>query len=161
MFKTKAAISSRILRSIIAGLVSTTAMTVVMQQLFSRLPPDEQYPLPPEEIATVAEVKVLGKTLNSSQHRVWTLFSHFGYGMTLAGVYSLVAERLPFAPVFNGVLYGVLVFAGSYLGWLPAFHVLRPATEFPAPRRRLMIIAHIVWGAVLGISNSAGLQKDS
>ncbi|MBA3868933.1 MAG: DUF1440 domain-containing protein [Anaerolineae bacterium] len=161
MFKTNAATSRRIPRSIVAGVISTTAMTVVMQQLFSRLPPDEQYPLPPEEIATIAEVKVLGRTLNSEQHMAWTVFSHFGYGMTLAGIYSWIAERLPFTPIVSGVLYGLLVWAGSYMGWLPAFHVLRPATEFPPARRRLMIIAHIVWGAVLGISNSAGLQKDS
>jgi len=151
MFKTNAAISRGILRSVLAGLISTTAMTAVMQVLFRRLPPDEQYPLPPEEIATVAEVKVLGKTLNSSQHMAWTLFSHFGYGITLAGVYSLLAERLPFTPIINGVLYGLSVWVGSYLGWLPAFRILRPATEFPASRRRLMIIAHVIWGAFLGI----------
>jgi uncharacterized membrane protein YagU involved in acid resistance len=155
MLKTNAAIGSRVPRSIIAGLVSTTAMTIVMEQLFRRLPPDEQYPLPPEEIATVAEVNVLGRTLKSEQHMAWTLFSHFGYGMTLAGIYSWIAERLPFTPVFSGVLYGLLVWAGSYLGWLPAFHVLRPGTEFPPARRRLMIIAHVVWGAVLGVTNNA------
>jgi len=141
-----------ILSTVVAGLVSTTAMTVLMQGLFNRLPRDQQYPLPPEEIATVAETSVLGKELSPPQHMAWTLISHFGYCITLAGVYSMLAEPLPFSALLKGVLYGIAVWAGSYLGWLPALGVLRPATQFPPKRNGLMIVAHLVWGAVLSIT---------
>ncbi len=138
-------------KTLVAGLISTTAMTIVMELLYRTLPRDEKYALPPEEIATIAEIKVLGKPLNPSQHMIFTLVSHFGYGMTLAGVYSVIAKKLPFLPLINGVSYGLAVWSASYLGWLPAFRVLPPATEFPPERRSLMIIAHLVWGAVLGL----------
>lgn len=140
-----------ITKTLVAGLISTTAMTIVMEMLYRTLPRDEQYALPPEEIATVAEMKVLGKPLNPSQHMIFTLVSHFGYGITLAGIYSVIAKKLPFPPLINGVSYGIAVWVGSYYGWLPAFRVLPSATEFPPERRTLMIIAHLVWGAVLGI----------
>jgi uncharacterized membrane protein YagU involved in acid resistance len=143
-----------ILRTIMTGLISTTAMTILMELLYTRLPRDEQYPLPPEEIATVAEVKILGKPLDAPQHITMTLTSHFGYGIGLAGVFSIVADHLPFPPLFNGIFYGLAVWAVSYMGWLPAFKVLRPATEFPSARNRLMIFSHAIWGAILGTLTS-------
>jgi hypothetical protein len=36
------------------------------------------------------------------------------------------------------------------LGWLPAFRILKPATNHPAQRVMLMISAHLIWGATLG-----------
>jgi hypothetical protein len=45
----------------------------------------------------------------------------------------------------------VAVWAGSYLGWLPAAGILSPATEHPARRNALMIASHVVWGAAAGV----------
>ena len=50
----------------------------------------------------------------------------------------------------NGVVYGLTVWAGSYLGLLPAAGILRPAAEHPPRRTALMIAAHVLWGGVLG-----------
>jgi hypothetical protein len=141
----------RLTQAVVVGLLSTAAMTVVMQWLYTRLPRDEQYPLQPEEIAIVAESKLLGRFLDEPQHMALTLASHFGYGTTLGAIYSLVAERLHVTSLLSGILYGMVVWAGSYLGWLPAFRVLRPATEFTPSRRSLLIISHLVWGACLGL----------
>lgn len=140
-----------VLKIVFAGLISTTAMTIVMQFLYRELPQEDQYPLPPEEIATVTEKTVLGKKLNQTPHMVWTLTSHYGYGITLAGVYAAVIENLPFAAVPKGILFGLSVWAGSYLGWLPAFGILPPATRFPPARNWLMIAAHVVWGGTLSL----------
>jgi len=139
-----------ILKTLIVGFVSTSVMTAVMQLLYNGLPRDEQYPLPPEEIAAVAEVTIIGKELNQPQHMAWTFISHYGYGITLAGIYSKISEHLPFGVLPKGILYGLAVWAGSYLGWLPVLGVLRPATQFPPARNGLMIISHVIWGAVLG-----------
>jgi uncharacterized membrane protein YagU involved in acid resistance len=54
--------------------------------------------------------------------------------------------------VVNGVAYGLGVWTASYLGLLPALGLLAPATEHPARRNALMIAAHVVWGASLGIT---------
>jgi uncharacterized membrane protein YagU involved in acid resistance len=144
-------ISQHLVRAVMVGLMSTAAMTVVMQWLYNALPRREQYPLPPEEITVVAEAKVFGRFLDEPQHMALTLFSHFGYGTVLGMVYSLVAEKIPFMPLLSGLLYGIFVWAGSYLGWLPAFRVLRPVSEFTPSRRSLLIISHLVWGGALGI----------
>ena len=50
-----------------------------------------------------------------------------------------------------GVGFGVAVWAGSYLGWLPAAGIISPATEHPPRRNALMIAAHVVWGAAAGM----------
>jgi uncharacterized membrane protein YagU involved in acid resistance len=50
----------------------------------------------------------------------------------------------------KGALTGLAVWAGSYLGWLPAAGILRPATRHPWRRNLLMIIAHVIWGVTLG-----------
>jgi putative membrane protein len=39
----------------------------------------------------------------------------------------------------------------SYLLALPILKILTPATEHPARRNILMILAHFVWGATLGL----------
>lgn len=143
-------ITQFVLKVIATGLISTTAMTIVMELLYGRLPRDDQYPLPPEEIATVAEIKMWGKPLDAPQHMILTLVSHFGYGISLTGIFSLIANHLPFMPVFNGILYSLVVWTASYMGWLPALKVLRPATEFPSARNGLMVFSHVIWGALLG-----------
>jgi len=48
----------------------------------------------------------------------------------------------------KGILWGMIVWAGSYLGRFPAAGILKPATEHPARRDSMMIGAHVVWGAV-------------
>jgi hypothetical protein len=140
-----------ILSALSVGIISTTSMTLVMERLYHALPRDEQYPLPPEEITVVAESKVFGNLLDDPQHMAFTLLNHFGYGTLLGTAYSLIAERIPLAPLVKGVSYGAFVWIFGYLGWLPSFHVLRSATEFPLARRSLLIISHLVWGALLGV----------
>ena len=49
-----------------------------------------------------------------------------------------------------GLTAGVAIWAGSYLGWLPAMGILSPATRHPWRRNLLMIVAHIIWGVTLG-----------
>ncbi|HAE50229.1 MAG: hypothetical protein CMO30_07955 [Tistrella sp.] len=41
------------------------------------------------------------------------------------------------------------MWAASYLGWIPAARILKPATRHPWRRNLLMIAAHLVWGASL------------
>ena len=44
------------------------------------------------------------------------------------------------------------MWAASYLGWIPAAGLLKPATEHPARRNFMMIAAHLVWGAALALA---------
>lgn len=42
------------------------------------------------------------------------------------------------------------VYTPSYMGWLPAFNILPPATEMPTRRSLVMIVSHLVWGGLIG-----------
>ena len=76
---------------------------------------------------------------------------HFAYGTAAGALYATFARKLRFSPVLRGIGYGLVVWTISYLNLLPALRILRPATEHPAGRNALMIAAHVVWGAALGV----------
>ncbi len=140
-----------LLRGAVAGCVATAPMTVVMTALHHLLPRNEQYPLPPSEIVEqIAENVHVEQHIDRQQHVLLTLLGHFGYGAAVGGGYPLLAPRLPFGAATNGIVYGLGVWTISYLGLLPAAGLLAPATEHPARRNALMIVAHVVWGAATG-----------
>jgi putative membrane protein len=53
--------------------------------------------------------------------------------------------------VAEGVLFGLAVWGGSYLGLLPGTGLYRSAKDEAPERNALMIAAHIIWGASLGV----------
>jgi len=79
-----------------------------------------------------------------------TLLSHFGYGAASGSIYALLDSKIPLDSRVKGGLAGLGVWVGSYLGWLPAMEILRPATGHPWRRNLLMIFAHLIWGVTLG-----------
>jgi hypothetical protein len=121
---------------IIAGLVGTVPMTAFMEAAHQALPEHEQYPLPPEEVMLSLEHKTLQQHPDDPAHMAMTWAGHFGYGGAVGTVYAALADSLPFSPAVNGALFGLGVWAASYLGILPALHILTPATEHPARRKR-------------------------
>jgi XapX domain-containing protein len=126
-------------------------MTLVMETGFRYLPPHESYPLPPRRVTeNVTAAAGVHHELSEEHHAKLTWINHFGYGAAAGIVYELVKERLPGPPVVAGALFGLGVWAGSYLGWLPAADLHPPATEEGPNRNALMIAAHLVWGAALG-----------
>ncbi|HYG54267.1 MAG TPA: hypothetical protein VD965_03110 [Burkholderiales bacterium] len=140
----------------LAGLAATAAMTLAMGALWRRLPRRERYPLPPREItSTLAARTGIERHLDERQRVDATLLSHFAYGAGAGALFPVLARR---ASVPRGIAYGLGVWAASYLGWLPAMRVLRPATQHPAARNALMLAAHVVWGAMLAI-NANGLRR--
>jgi len=144
-------IADGMLRGATAGLTATVPMTLFMEAAHRCLPPHEQYPLPPREITERAtEAAGVDDDLSEPQKQGMTLAAHFGYGASAGAVYGALAPSLPFSPALNGIAYGLAVWAGSYLGWLPAVGLHPPATREPARRNALMIGAHVLWGAVLG-----------
>jgi uncharacterized membrane protein YagU involved in acid resistance len=125
-------------------------MTAAMILLHRRLPSRERYPLPPREITMklAREAGVEGH-LDAEERSALTMISHFGYGAAGGALYAATVQPCR-QPMLKGVLFGLGVWAVSYLGWLPAAGVLSPATEHPARRNALMIVAHVIWGAVMG-----------
>lgn len=136
----------------LAGLTATVPMTAALEIMHRRLPKRERYPLPPRQIAMrLAEEAGIKEHLDEPERQHLTLAGHFAYGTATGALYAPLAQKLSLPPLLGGVAYGLAVWAGSYLGWLPALGILRPATEHPPRRTALMIAAHIVWGTVTGI----------
>jgi uncharacterized membrane protein YagU involved in acid resistance len=131
-------LSSRLVIGAIAGVVGTMAMTSAMRRLHARLPEAERYPLTPREI--------VDSTLEPDEAaaRELTTASHFAYG---AACGALLAAANPRTGTASGAGAGVAVWLASYMGWIPAFGILKPATGHPVRRNLLMIGVHLVWGA--------------
>lgn len=143
---------NKYLAGTIAGFAATVPMTAVMEALH-HWPRPEKEPLPPHRITVrLAESAALDEVVDEPHERTAaTLVSHFGYGAAAGTSYAPLAERVPGHPAVKGAAFGVLVWTLSYLGWLPATGVLRPATRHSARRNTLMIVAHLVWGAATGV----------
>ena len=140
----------------LAGLIATVPMTIAMLAMHRRLPWHERYPLPPRQIvAKLAHATGLRKHLDNDEEQGATLAAHFGYGSATGALFAPIARELPFPRVLSGIGYGLAVWTVSYLGVLPALRILRPATEHPPERNALMILAHVVCGASLGLAVDA------
>jgi len=122
-------------------------MTLAMESLYRPLPRKERYPLPPRELTQNLLQKVEADALLDEEQRVeLSLVSHFGYGALAGALYPYTRQRVEH-PLVYGSSYGVAIWAASYFGWIPALQILPPPHRQPANRRRLMIVAHLVWGA--------------
>ncbi len=135
-----------------AGCVATVPMTAVMLALHRWLPARERYRLPPIAVtATLASRLGLRRQTHMKQHE-WspvTVATHFAYGSAAGLLYGGLGSSLHLPPFGFGIVYALVLWAGSYLGLLPALKLHPSATHQPARRRALMIAAHITWGASL------------
>ena len=135
----------RMLLGALAGFAATLPMTGAMRRMHEHLPRRERYPLPPREI--VEDLPDLGLRPSTA-----TLLHHFLYGAAAGSVLAAASTRRDAAA---GGVFGLAVWAASYLGWIPAMGILRFGARHPARRNGLMLAAHLVWGACL----AAGLRE--
>jgi putative membrane protein len=141
----------KLLNGAVAGFVATAPMSVSMLTGWMLLPKKEKYPLPPRLITEeITEKLGLEDRMSENEMVGLTIFSHFGYGALFGSLYALFDEKMPLHSSLKGGLAGLALWAGSYLGWLPALGILRSAAQHPWRRNLLMIIAHLVWGVTLG-----------
>ena len=154
----------RVLFGALAGLAATAPMTLAMKLMHEQLPREERYPLPPRQVTEglAAKAGVSGH-MGEDEREAATWVSHFAYGAACGALYgALSGGRLDEHPLAAGAGFGVAVWAGSYLGWLPAAGIISPATEHPARRNALMIAAHVVWGATAAaaLAGLAGEEEE-
>ncbi len=134
-----------------AGLAGTVPMTAAMLLMHRYLPLQQRSSLPPRKIAMdVARRLGVRRHMNAPERTAATLVAHFAYGAGAGAVYGAVSRRIPLPGVVKGIVYGTLVWAASYLGWLPAMDMREAATEETTKRNALMIGAHVIWGSATG-----------
>ena len=146
----------------VAGLVATVPMTLAMLAWHRRLPVSQRYSLPPRLITDrIAARAPLPRHAIPEPGPARTLGAHFAFGAATGALFgSLDLPLRDRHPVASGIVYGLLVWAVSYLGWVPAAGLMPPATRQPARRNVMMICAHVVWGAALGRAAKALLKGE-
>jgi hypothetical protein len=143
----------KLLKGAAAGLAATVPMTLAMYLGYQGLPEDQRYPLPPRLI-TLAAASRVGVEDKIDEEPATTMASgaaHFGYGAFGGAVYAASAGLAPGNPIVKGSIFGLLWWAAGYLGWLPAFGLLSPATRHPAHRRWLMLSVNVLWSVVTAL----------
>ncbi len=137
-----------LVRGAISGLVATTLMTIPI--IVARRAGLIGTPPPVEISANIANRSgFLPKRRHEGIPVTW-IAAHFGYGATCGVVHALVVPPLPGRTAAKGLLFGELVWAVSYLGYLPAMKLYPAADDDAPPRTIVMIVAHAVFGLVLG-----------
>lgn len=138
-------------RGALAGLAATVPMTGVMLALGKLAQRQGQDPFPPREItAKVTRRPGVWQRADDSQRGMLTIAGHLGYGALTGALYGARIAESPEPSPLSGATYGLMVWALSYAGWLPALNIL-PSPKRTAPNRTLQLVAsHLVWGASLG-----------
>jgi len=148
--------TGKILAGAVSGFAATFPMTAGMIAMHRYLPARQRYALPPRKVTmNVLESVGLRRELDEPERKAATIAAHFGYGTAMGGIYATFADKLPMPKVASGIGWGLVVWAASYLGLLPAADLHEPATDHPPERNALMIIAHLIWGAALGAMMAA------
>jgi hypothetical protein len=137
----------------LAGLAASVPMGLAMIGMNRVLTRHAPKPEPPKQItakmarrAGVEEVVRPGFTWGPA-----TWLAHVGYGAATASLYPVITRRLPLPDALRGMVYALGIWAGSYLGWLPAFNILPSAVHQPARRNAMMITSHLIWGSLTGL----------
>jgi len=152
---TAAQYSQTLLTGGLAGFIATIPMTIFMLATQPFLPQGQHYDLPPEiiikELAHRLHVRY---RMSKPQIVAATLVSHFGYGATMGAIFGLLESRSRSAASVQGSLFGLLIWAASYLGLLPLLRISASGYKEPEHRNYIMIAAHLIWGATLGATTA-------
>ena len=150
----------RMLMGAAAGTAAAIPMTAYWEYMHARLPGEPARPLPPREIVEAIAVRTgVSRELSERDVQNLTLAAHFSYGAATGALFGLVRPRGRTSTVAAGALFGLGVWAGSYLGWLPASGLRQPVTYDPVARTGLMVGGHIVWGVTLGLIAALGTGR--
>ncbi len=94
----------------------------------------------------------VGQSPNGSRLKGISLVAHFGFGGAAGAAYRALTDRLgpDRANVATGIAFGLAVWAATYKVAFPPLHLMPPPERDRPGRARTMILAHVVYGAVLG-----------
>ncbi len=135
-------------RGAVAGLVGTTLMTAAMVLLKKAgMAPGK---LAPREITENLEQKLgVRSYLSEPAFEASWLMLHFGYG-TMSGVGYALTQKVfnrEERPFLIGLVFGILLWALGYCGWLPLIGLYPPPTRLS--KRKIgaeLIMTHLVYG---------------
>ena len=138
--------ATRLLAGATAGLAATATMTgaLALAKAAGLLGEPPPHKLTRKILAVVGPRPKRG----GLAHHVATLAAHVGYGVAMGMIYGLLPRRVSRVPA--GAAFGLAVWAGSYMGWIPKLGLMPPPSRDRPGRPTAMILAHLVYGATLG-----------
>jgi len=143
----------RALRGAAEGVIATAAMTAVFgaaQGLNALHKP------PPEQIVEAAAAKTDATPPPPPAKGIVVWLAHFGFGAAMGALFRLLRPK---ARALEGVAFGVALWGVSYQGLLPAARLFPPASRDDTHRQTVNVLAHVVYGLVLGVQ--AGTRSRS
>jgi hypothetical protein len=136
-------IASKLLRGAAAGIAATVTMSGVL--LLAKKTGMLGEP-PPRKLFRKTLTRLFGRRPHPTVTDAGALASHFAYGAAVGAPFALI----PRAGLMSGALWGLAIWAGSYMGWIPAVGLMPPPSRDRPGRPAAMILAHIVFGTTLG-----------
>jgi hypothetical protein len=138
-----------LLRGALAGLAATAAMSAVM---FAARKAGVMGKMPPERI-TEAGLHTLGIRTSERAENMVSSLAHMGYGAGGGALFAAIDgdRRLPAPGPIAGAIFGFAAWVVSYAGWIPAFGIMPPPQRDRRRRPAAMILAHLVYGSMLGL----------
>jgi hypothetical protein len=146
-----------VLRGAGAGLLATLAMSAVM--LGARRLGISPL-LPPERIVQEG-AEAVDAPVERAQVDAAAAAAHLLFG-AVAAIPIALASRVVGAPVpaLLALPWALTVWAGSYLGWIPALQILPPPPKDHPGRAWTMVVAHLVYGGALAAAWTAASRGD-
>ena len=143
----------RALSGLVAGAVATVPMSAVML-VAERL--GAMGAQPPEQVTSEALGAAGADDVSEGERHSVASLAHLAFGAGGGAAFAVLHRRLrlPVPLLAQGIAFGLAVWAASYQGWIPALGILPPASDDRPGRRRAMFAAHVVYGAVLGASET-------
>lgn len=132
----------------VAGVLATLAMSLVMLAA-QRL--GLMGMQPPERIVERG-MRAVGHRPDGEEVDVAAAVAHLGFGTACGAIYGVLAVRTTSASWWLGVPFALLVWLVSYAGWIPALRILPAPPDDRLGRAWSMFVAHLVYGAVLGLA---------
>ena len=129
------------------GAVAGAAATFVMQGMMmasGKLLPESRPPIKKDP----GEFMIDKVPLPESVRPLAAKSLHLGYGMTSGVLYGAVRSG-PGAPLLEGALLGLGVWAAGYLGWLPATDLMPPINEHEPQQIIVPIVQHAIFGVAV------------
>jgi len=107
---------------------------------------------PPDMIAGAALDAVGVQQRDKGTQDALATLLHFGFGIGSGALFGLLHRRLPFRvpAALHGMIFASLIWVTSYQGWIPALGIMPPASADRPDRPRIMLLAHLIYGALLG-----------
>lgn len=141
-------LGDRMRRGATAGLGATAAMSALMWSAQRAGFLGEQAP----KRVVRRSLEAVWERPSASRLNAISLVAHFAFGGAAGAAYGAFSEPLSSrrANVVSGVAFGLAVWAATYKVAFPPLHLMPPPERDRPGRAGTMILAHVVYGAVLG-----------